>query len=254
MRPYDIDIWWAKLTEARSFLEHAYDHVMSYEERVQADRFSLRDLRANYIASRFVLRDILAQYMTMPPSEIIFVNGMHGKPRIENFMRELRFNLSHTKDYLVIAISYTTEVGVDIETVEMNLDYMALAKSFFSTNEYQQILSLSYDCRLLGFFNGWVRKEAYLKYIGCGLSFNLDLFTVDVSSDGMDCLLKSAFPKSTNGARCRLGTICIPESYSKVVAALAYTGSSVRPICYREWQPAIMQHAQKQCRREMNCG
>ena len=92
----------------------------------------------------------------------------HGKPFITG-MDDLHFNISHSGDYAICAVS-DTEVGCDIEkTGELN---MSLAERFF-TPEEKSVIRSSDD-----FFKIWVKKESVIKCTGEGLSRSLDTFSV----------------------------------------------------------------------------
>ena len=92
----------------------------------------------------------------------------HGKPFIGG-MEDVHFNISHSGDYAICAVS-DTEVGCDIEkTGDLN---MSLAERFF-TPEEKSIVRSSED-----FFKIWVKKESVIKCTGEGMSRGLDTFSV----------------------------------------------------------------------------
>ena len=92
----------------------------------------------------------------------------HGKPFIGN-MSDLHFNISHSGDYAICAVS-DTEVGCDIEkTGELKMN---LAERFF-TPEERLVVKTPED-----FFKIWVKKESVVKCTGEGLSRGLDTFSV----------------------------------------------------------------------------
>ncbi|MBR4182922.1 MAG: 4'-phosphopantetheinyl transferase superfamily protein [Lachnospiraceae bacterium] len=92
----------------------------------------------------------------------------HGKPFLSG-MSDLHFNISHSGDYAICAVS-DTEVGCDIEkTGELNMN---LAERFF-TPEEKSIIRSSDD-----FFKIWVKKESVIKCTGEGMSRGLDTFSV----------------------------------------------------------------------------
>ena len=79
--------------------------------------------------------------------------------------KNIHFNLSHTGDYVVCAISENA-VGVDIEHTRKN--YLKVARRFFTDNE----------CRWIGedenrFLRIWTLKEAYSKYTGQGIALTI---------------------------------------------------------------------------------
>lgn len=124
--------------------------------------------------SRKILRDLLSRYTKEP---LVFGKGKHGKP----FLKSLHFNISHTKDLLVVAISKNLEVGIDVEKIREFKDRDKLVRRYFSENEQKIFNGLPEDAKTRGFFFAWTQKEAYLKFLGKGVS--VDLKTIEVQMD-----------------------------------------------------------------------
>lgn len=103
-----------------------------------------------------------------------------GKPYFVG-ISDLHFSISHTKNVWACAID-SQPLGFDIEEVDRLKEdtvrgpvlkedkWIKLAKRFYTNKEYQYILSGGRDA----FLQIWVRKEAYLKYKGTGLSPGLN--------------------------------------------------------------------------------
>ncbi|MDQ6812000.1 MAG: 4-phosphopantetheinyl transferase, partial [Actinomycetota bacterium] len=72
------------------------------------------------------LRDVLAAYLETSPEAIRIVDGAHGKPELAG--RELHFNLSHSGDVGLVAVSRERPVGVDVERIDGRRDVLALAE------------------------------------------------------------------------------------------------------------------------------
>ncbi|NLL92419.1 MAG: 4'-phosphopantetheinyl transferase superfamily protein [Ruminococcaceae bacterium] len=107
------------------------------------------------------------------PDKII--RNSRGKPFFSE-RDDLFFSLSHSGDYVGVAFS-RNKVGFDIQ-VHRKHNYIRIAKRFFSPSEYSFVKQKGE----LAFFDIWSAKESYVKYIGQGLSFGLDSFSV--ISDG----------------------------------------------------------------------
>ena len=65
-------------------------------------------------------------------------------------------------------------VGFDIEVPRESVNYVKIAQRFFTKEEWEWILIAGQDA----FYDVWVRKEAYVKYLGSGLAEGLDSFSV----------------------------------------------------------------------------
>ena len=89
------------------------------------------------------------------------------------FNTGIHFNISHSGNYIVCAIS-TTEVGIDIEEVkDIPLsDFTEL----FSPEELKLIFEAPNN--YAPFYTLWTQKEAFLKALGVGLNLPLNKVTI----------------------------------------------------------------------------
>jgi 4'-phosphopantetheinyl transferase len=101
-----VDIWQWRL-------DHGAIELLSADERARAGQFMFDRDRRRYIAARARLRIILARYVGQAPAALQFHYGPHGKPALDG----ISFNLSHSADLALLAVSRGTVVGVDIERV-----------------------------------------------------------------------------------------------------------------------------------------
>lgn len=97
---------------------------------------------------------------------IFFTQSKYGKPFI--FGSEINFNISKTEGTIVIAFTDNNEIGVDIEKISGEKIFLN-HNIFFSGNEIELIQK---DVSLETFFKLWTRKEAFLKYLGTGITEN----------------------------------------------------------------------------------
>jgi 4'-phosphopantetheinyl transferase len=151
------------------------------DEMRRAHSFVFARDRDRFLAARGRLREILAGCLGADPRELIFDYGEQGKPRLAGAGAALRFNLSHSGDHAVLAVSRSAEVGVDIECVRPI--ERELAARTFSAAEVAALDALPDERWLEGFFRCWTRKEAVVKAIGTGLLSDLAAFDVSVAPD-----------------------------------------------------------------------
>lgn len=100
-----------------------------------------------------------------------------GKPYLTDYP-EVHFNLSHSGDWVVVAVS-NEFVGIDVEKRVPTDKCKDIAKRFFHPEE---IMDLDlYKDAMLGwrFLHYWTCKEAYVKYLGTGLRTPLNQFCVE---------------------------------------------------------------------------
>ena len=182
-----------------------YISVLSEEEKDRFYRYKNEKAQFTFLTARFCLRWVLSEIITtknnfiashlqcnaLQPAQSLrdsspsirggsswFINEKTssliiettptGKPYLKDYPN-LFFNLSHTDNLILIAIS-NSPVGVDVEKNERNADKEAIIKHFFSENEQQSFFSQPEEQRQLSFVKGWTRKEAILKATGEGLS------------------------------------------------------------------------------------
>lgn len=155
-------------------------NLLSPEELRRADRFGNPARRSAFLVARSTMRGVLAHELGTEPVALRFASGPHGKPFLENPPTALRFNLSHSGEVVLCAVTWERDVGVDVERIKPTIDHVALARRFFSPMENEQLSSLPPELRRDAFFATWTRKEALVKAWGVGLSLPLDRFDVSV--------------------------------------------------------------------------
>ncbi len=153
---------------------------LSTEEDERADRFHFQRDRRRFTISRGVLRAVIGRYLERSPASIRFSYGEQGKPELAPAMggTPLQFNVAHSHELALIAITAGAAVGVDLERIRELDDASAIAERYFSPRESAIFGQLPEDEQEAAFFNCWTRKEAFIKAIGEGLSFPLADFDV----------------------------------------------------------------------------
>ena len=186
----ELHVWSASLA-IDSGLEHRLERWLSADEQARADRFHFPRDRARFIACRGRLREMLSAYAGVPPEEIAFHYGSHGKPFLAAPAGQapIYFNVSHAGDLAVLAFRRRGEVGVDVERLRTVHEAESIARRYFTDRESATLQELSADQRMEAFFRAWTRKEALLKAIGVGLSFSLNEVEVTLRPDEPAALL-----------------------------------------------------------------
>jgi 4'-phosphopantetheinyl transferase len=172
----DVQLVFSSL-QADASLLHVLSGTLSSDERGQANRFVSIEHRDAYVVARGLLRLILSSALGCKPELVPIVYGQHGKPAIDG-RADLTFNLSHSGNIVVYALSRRRQLGVDVEYVRPIQDLEDIARRFFCPAEYEQLLHISPEHKLRAFYNCWTRKEAFVKATGEGASHPLDAFQV----------------------------------------------------------------------------
>ena len=177
----EAHIWTAFLSECLQQLGY-YAQLLSLEERDKADRFHRPDDRARSIVSHGILRYLLGTYLSVEPAELGFVQNVFGKPSLVHCHGRpvLSFNLSHSGDVILFAVTGDHRIGVDIERIRESSELMEVARAQFSEREFNALQGLAKEEQTGAFFRCWTRKEAYIKARGEGLGFPLRQFSMSI--------------------------------------------------------------------------
>lgn len=216
--PDQVHVWRAELQPDPTMLVNMAA-LLSVDEQARADRFYFAKDRDRFILGRGILRCILSRYLQVPAQQLRFSYSPTGKPTLSFPSTDLQFNLSHSGQLALYAVSQHP-VGIDIEQINPDRPIMDIAQRFFSRTEQQELAALPPDLQPIGFFNGWTRKEAFLKAIGTGLSCPLDQFSVSLSPDGPAQLLETQWHPS-EAIRWGMSALEVGESYAAAVVAAA---------------------------------
>ncbi len=219
----EVHVWHAELDVAPGALADL-ERTLEPAERERAGRFHRPLHRDRYVASRAALRRILGLTLGRAPESIRFGAGPHGKPRLEPPEADLRFNLSHAGGHALVAAATGREVGVDLEDPGREVEVDAIVRRFFGPAERAALLGLAEERRRAAFFQAWVRKEAWLKAMGRGLSGGLATHEVPADPRLVAAPLLSPEPGAAPWFLVRLDLV---PGFS---AALVVEGGSVRVL------------------------
>ncbi|MBI4788811.1 MAG: 4'-phosphopantetheinyl transferase superfamily protein [Chloroflexi bacterium] len=225
----DVHLWWGWLDASEPAGDILATEVLSLDERERAARFHFARDQQRFILARGMLRHVLARYVCRRAQDITFQYLSHGKPRLAD-SGDIEFNLAHSHDLVLCAVS-RAQVGVDVERLQPVAEIEQLARMTFSPAEQAALFALEPDQRLLGFFNGWTRKEAYVKARGDGLAMRLDAFDVSLKPGEPAALLDNRLDPN-EVARWSLAAISPAEGY---VAAVAAPSQGIN-VCVRQWE------------------
>jgi 4'-phosphopantetheinyl transferase len=158
-------------------------------EHKRAERFHKEIDRNRFIICRSILKIVLAAHTSLEVKSIYFDYHFNKKPYLASHP-EVCFNISHSEDYAVIALS-RKKVGIDIEYISKDFNFTELLSDVFEDNELLEIQNA--DNKKYAFYTLWTRKEAFVKALGKGID---DDFKRIPCLDGQHNI-DSTIPKTT---------------------------------------------------------
>lgn len=238
----EVHVWRALLDVAPQRVATLH-YTLATDERERAERFRFPIDRARFIVARGLLRAIIARYLDQEPGAIMFQYSTAGKPSLRDEAGSgIRFNVSHTDDIALYAVTRFREVGVDIEGIRPDLASERIAERFFSPREVVTLRALRSELQYEAFFRCWTRKEAYVKARGTGITVALDQFDVSLALDEPAMILGS---REAGAARHRWSLLHLTPGPG-YVGAVALAGEIPTLTCW-QWQEPSDLHQGDMC-------
>src|SRR5581483_7473345 len=157
----EVQIWAAPLVQAKE-RQSELARTLSPDETARAERFHFDRDRNRFIAGRGLLRAILGRYLGLKPAQLAFEYTVRGKPAVHSSCgnHALHFNLAHSDDLALFALTSICRLGIDVERIRPLSDADGIANRFFSARESEGLRILPAAQKPAAFFNLWTRKEA----------------------------------------------------------------------------------------------
>jgi|GEM_PF-2790934 len=174
------------LSDLSFFSDHEFRGMysaLSGDEQKTADAYRHQTSKKQFIAGRYLTRFLCSLAVGASPGEIRFYLSEHNKPILADPVIPLCFNVSHAADRVLIGISFDGEIGVDIEKVNQDFDYLGFSDEHFSAGEKEMIARADKSMAIHHFYSTWTRKEAWLKLTGEGITGRLELYDVSKSEN-----------------------------------------------------------------------
>ncbi len=193
LRHNEVHVWRADL-EAEAARVQNLRAMLSPDEVARADCFRFQPDQERFIIARGLLRVILGRYLELEPGQLHFSYSSYGKPALTNGVGQeiFNFNMSHSHQLALYAVTRGRKIGVDLENIRTDFACEEIAERFFAPAEKTRLRAIVPEMKHEAFFNGWTRKEAYIKARGQGLAFPLHQFEVSLTPGEPAALLDVA--------------------------------------------------------------
>ncbi|XP_074312399.1 uncharacterized protein LOC141647926 isoform X1 [Silene latifolia] len=177
----DISVWKASALDFSRAIS-----ILPSHEHSSITRYVKVEDRKRALVSRLLQYALVHQVLGIPFDEIIIRRTVQGKPYVK-YGKEgpefpnFNFNVSHHGDYVAIASEPFCLVGLDIVfhalPVEQIIpEYIQSFSSYFSSMEWYNIMNTAtFDDRLKVLHRYWTLKESFVKAIGTGLGYPLNV-------------------------------------------------------------------------------
>ena len=186
--PLDVELWRLDIPQDEAALL-PMRHTLNAAELQRASQYRRLVDRTCFVVTRHILRALLAARTGESAETLQFETNAHGKPSLRDYPA-LAFNVSHSGNQALIALSARRTIGVDIEKLDAALNWREISEVALSADEYTQVDSMPDDVQPQMFLRCWTAKEALLKATGLGIAVAdvLRATTVDPRSDEVQCL------------------------------------------------------------------
>lgn len=172
----------SRVPQDHLILSH-YLSFLTAVEKLRYDQYHPKAARL-FLISRVLVKIVLADKLGILAHEVNIQLHSNGKPFVQG-NKAVYFNLSHSADVIILAVTEEGEIGVDVEEVDHEFEWMRVDSvldlseiEWIKENELIDPFSIYQR-----FFQIWTLKEAYIKCTGHGMSSHLKKLNFHVSPE-----------------------------------------------------------------------
>ncbi|MET0377983.1 MAG: 4'-phosphopantetheinyl transferase superfamily protein [Spongiibacteraceae bacterium] len=188
------DLFCCPLHDVDDALLVRYRELLSADEQQRLPLFKREAAAQTFIVGRALLRTLLAAQLGCAPQSLRFIRDANDKPQLAPAMAggscPLQFNLSHSDDWIALAVSTDSAVGVDIETSVRHNNILGIAGRYFPREEFELLRAMPETQRAEKFCALWTVKEACVKWSGLGIGRALAGVGVQIDSGVIALVLR----------------------------------------------------------------
>ncbi len=153
---------------------------LNKEEADRWHRFLHPRPQREYSLCRAALRSLLCEQLGCQNDELSFVTSHQGKPRavVDGKRVPIHFNVSHSGQHGLIAISSAGRIGVDVEERIPRHDLEGTVGMILAAGERRAAARLNGEQQIYLLYRLWTMKEALVKALGMGFSLDMTQFAL----------------------------------------------------------------------------
>ena len=162
-------MWFAWVGAHAKDVDRFSRDCLSDEERSRLGGYRSRDAAERYVVTRSLVRVVLGDRLGVAAQEVRVSRTGTGKPIVAE---GVHFNVSHSGDLILVALSAHRAIGVDVERRREVERVDAMTKRWLDDAERGDLdrLIAAGASRSDAFLRVWSLKEARLKALGVGIS------------------------------------------------------------------------------------
>ena len=183
------EVWHAWVEASAGVISELSDRVLSPTEQAKRAKYRSDSAASCYVVTRSLVRCVLGERMGVPPRSVPISHTDLGKPVVAG---GLHFNVSHSGDLVVLAISSERAVGIDVERSRTVERASALVARWLTISEQRDVAHriAAGTGESDAFLQVWSLKEARLKALGVGISDGQNARVDDLEAVSLEPLLR----------------------------------------------------------------
>lgn len=172
-----IDIYLIPVNKIKSQDIQVFKNYCDSETLKEIKKKRARQDRINTLISRATIKLIAHSRFHYPLDSLKLLKNPYGKLYYENI--PIYFNIAHSKNFIILAMSDNSKVGIDVESVDSNLTINNNMVEVFQGQQQSYLKSFSrIKDKRIAFYKLWTTNEAFLKFIGVGLSQGIECYDI----------------------------------------------------------------------------
>jgi 4'-phosphopantetheinyl transferase len=205
----------ARLVRVTGVLPGQIEVALNPTDRERAARFRFAEDRTRFLMGRALVGKMLGHYLECEDAIARLTYTEQGRPMLPDDP-EVHFSISHARDLVAVALAVGTQVGIDVECRDRELEFDGLAERIFSADDLAIFRALPAHESPAAFFRAWTGKEAILKARGVGLFGGLK--EVSIPWRGVETTATILGGDEGAGSAWQLRSLPLPGDYAGQVA------------------------------------
>lgn len=157
--------------------------LLTPNSQEKVNSFLQKNDRQLTFASELLKQYILPEMIGESINDMNMKIDDNGKIHLVGNLINYDYNISHSNEYVILALTKNYKIGIDIEYINENIDIDELGGIFFSETEQEFVKSIE------DFYIIWTKKESFIKALGTGFMddsiFKYTNFNLDKYQDGI---------------------------------------------------------------------